>query len=454
MKKLSIKLRIALWYTIILSLISIGLLFAMTRVSQSFLMIESRQRIEQTVTDFTRIIPIQRMDSYHLPKFEFFARGVHIALFDEKGDLIAGLLPDKFADKIVFKHNEFLNNTYNNENFLVFSKKTFTLDGKGVSVVGVISTTEKLNILNNIHKVMMGFLIIIILIIAIGGYFIICKALRPIDKITKTANLISNSNNLSQRIMLGPGDDEMHRLADAFDNMLNKIETSFEKEKQFTSDASHELRTPVAVINSECEYVLECATNLEHAKESVISIKRQSDKMSKLISELLTISRMDRENLKINFEDVDVSELLNFVCDEQEEIKTGTITLHRDISPQIYIKADQMLITRMLINLISNAYTYGKENGNVWVSLRSEENYAIFEIKDDGIGIAKEDLTKIWERFYRVDKSRVNGENMGLGLSIVKWVVEHHSGLISINSEPGVGTEITVKIPVNAEKPV
>ena len=454
MKKLSIKLRITLWYTIILSLISIGLLFALTRVSQSLLLIESKQRVEQTVTDFTRIIPIQRMDSYNLPKFEFFARGVHIALFDDNKTLIAGFLPYEFADKIAFKNNEFLINTYKNENFLVFSKKSMTLDRKPVSVVGVISTTEKKNILDNIHKVMMGFLLIIILIIAVGGYLIICKALRPIDKITKTANFISNSNNLSQRIMLGPGDDEMHRLADAFDNMLNKIETSFEKEKQFTSDASHELRTPVAVINSECEYVLECATNLEDAKESVISIKRQSDKMSKLISELLTISRMDRENLKINFEDVDVSELLNFVCDEQEEIQTGTITLHRNIPSEIHIKADQMLIARMLINLISNAYTYGKENGNVWVLLTKEENYAVFEIKDDGIGIAKEDLAKIWERFYRVDKSRANGENMGLGLSIVKWVVEHHNGLISINSKSGEGTSITVKIPVNAEKAV
>ena len=112
-----------------------------------------------------------------------------------------------------------------------------------------------------------------------------------------------------------------------------------------------------------------------------------------------------------------------------------------------------MLIARMLINLISNAFTYGKENGNVWVKLCKEENYAIFEIKDDGIGIAKEDLAKIWERFYRVDKSRANGENMGLGLSIVKWVVEHHNGLISINSKPGEGTSITVKIPVNRGVP-
>lgn len=451
MKKLSIKLRITLWYTVILSIISIGLLFAMTRVSHGLLMIESRHKVEQTVADFAKMIPMQRKDSHQMPKFEFFDRGVHIALFDNNGKIIGGFIPYEFADKITFKNNEILESTYNDENFLVYSKKSVTSDGKGVSVVGVISITEKKNVLDSIHKVLMGFILIIILIIAIGGYSIICRALRPIDKITKTARSISDSNNLSQRIMLGKGSDEVYRLANAFDNMLDKIETSFEKEKQFTSDASHELRTPVAVINSECEYVLECATTLDDAKESVSSIKRQSDKMSKLISELLTISRMDKENLKINFEDVNVSELLNFVCDEQEDIHNDTIKLHRNISPEVYTKSDQMLLARMFINLVSNAYNYGKANGNIWVSLCKDGNDVIFEVKDDGVGISKEDLPKIWERFYRVDKSRAKSDNMGLGLSIVKWIVEHHNGTISIKSQLGTGTEITVKIPVSPD---
>ena len=171
--------------------------------------------------------------------------------------------------------------------------------------------------------------------------------------------------------------------------------------------------------------------------------------MSKLISELLIISRMDRENLKINFEEVDVSELLHFVCDEQEDIHDGTTRLHRNILPNIMAKSDQMLLARMFVNLISNAYTYGTQNGNVWVSLQQDNTDMILRVKDDGIGLAKEELPKIWERFYRVDKSRAKSGNMGLGLSIVKWIVEHHNGTISITSELGSGTEITLKIPVS-----
>ncbi len=449
MKKLSVKLRITLWYVMILSILLFGLLIAVTSINRSLLTAESEHKVEQTVTDIARMLPMERKPSHQMPKFEFFERGVHIALFDRHKKMIGGFMPYEFADQIVFKPDEMLESTYNNENFLIYAKNAHSYEGAEITVVGIQSITEKRNLLDNIHKVLTGFVFIILLMIAVGGYFILCRALRPIDKITKTAQSISNSNHLSQRIMLGKGNDEMYRLANAFDTMLDKIEASFQKEKQFTSDASHELRTPVAVIHSECEYVLECATSFSDAKESVLSIKRQSDKMSKLISELLIISRMDRENLKINFEEVDVSELLHFVCDEQEDIHDGTTRLHRNILPNIMAKSDQMLLARMFVNLISNAYTYGTQNGNVWVSLQQDNNDMILRVKDDGIGIAKEELPKIWERFYRVDKSRAKSGNMGLGLSIVKWIVEHHNGTISITSELGSGTEITVKIPVS-----
>lgn len=449
MKKLSIKLRITLWYTAILLVISAGLFFAMMRLSEGILIAESRIKIEQAVTSISNILPIRHDEPHHMPDSKFFDRGVHIVLFDSDKNVVGGFMPYEFADSIAFKNDEILETTYDKEEFLIYSKEATTHDGKDVSVVGVISVSEKKEILNNISNMHLLFILIIIMIAASGGYLIIWRALRPIDKITKTAKSISESNNLSQRIKLGKGDDEIYRLADTFDNMLDKIETSFEKEKQFTSDASHELRTPVAVINSECEYILDCASSLSDAKESVSSIKRQSDKMSKLISELLTISRMDKENLKINFEDVDISELLNFVCDEQEEIQNNSITLHRNISADIHAKSDQMLIARMFVNLISNAYTYGKENGNIWVTLYREDSNVIIKIADDGVGISKEDITKIWDRFYRADKSRTNGDNMGLGLSMVKWIIKHHNGTISIKSEQDIGTEFVVRIPVN-----
>ena len=228
--------------------------------------------------------------------------------------------------------------------------------------------------------------------------------------------------------------------------MFYKLQTTLENEKQFTSDASHELRTPVAVIMSECEYVLDCADSLDDAKESVESIKRQSDKMSKLIDELLTITRMDKNTQKLNFENVDISELLSFVCDEQEEIHDGSKTLIRSIAPDIHSNADHLLLTRLFINLISNAYQYGKDGGTITVTLEEDNNNIVFSVIDDGIGIAKEHLQKIWERFYQVDSSRTNG-SMGLGLSMVKWIAECHNGAVTVESEVGKGSKFVFVMP-------
>ena len=145
-----------------------------------------------------------------------------------------------------------------------------------------------------------------VILAGLGGYLIINKALMPVSIMSKTAKDITNSNNLSERINIEPGkrNDEIRDLANTFDSMLDKIEESFKKEKQFTSDASHELRTPISVILSECEYAEECIETAEDYKESTSSIKNQAQKMSKLVAELLTISRMDNDKININLENL------------------------------------------------------------------------------------------------------------------------------------------------------
>lgn len=164
--------------------------------------------------------------------------------------------------------------------------------------------------------------------------------------------------------------------------------------------------------------------------------------MSKLISELLTITRMDKNSVKTVFEAVDISELLGFVCDEQEEIHDGSIALHREICGGVCAEADRSLLARLFINIISNAYTYGKKDGNIWVSLKEEKEKIVFSVADDGIGIAPENLDKIWERFYQVDSARTSNEegNTGLGLSMAKWIAERHGGKISVSSKLGEGS--------------
>ncbi len=462
MNKISIKAKITLWYTLILLVISIFALFIMMSISREMLINDSAEKLTEAVE---RTIPlvnpekkitpraddlnimqkiekdIPAEDFRKLPPFRFFGNGVHTAIYDENGEIINGAIPFEFVDEIEFIDSEMREMNFDGSKYLTYTKSVAANDGKLYWSVGVISIADESVFLNSVGKTNIILIAILLCVAAFGGYLILRQAFKPVDKISNTAKSISKSRDLSQRIALNGGNDEIYRLANTFDEMLDKIEKTLDKEKQFTSDASHELRTPVAVISSECEYTLECAVTLDEAKESVLSIKQQTDKMSKLISELLAISGMDKNTVDINLENIDVSELLSFVCDEQEEIHSNSITLKRNISPNVFIETDSMLLARIFINLISNAYSYGKENGSIEVSLYENDKEIISEITDNGIGIAEENLPKIWERFYQVNSSRTNKDgSMGLGLSMVKLIADKLGISITVKSKLGEGT--------------
>ena len=231
--------------------------------------------------------------------------------------------------------------------------------------------------------------------------------------------------------------------------MLGEIQRTFEREQRFASNVSHELRTPIAVIFSECEYMTDCAETVEELKNSAESIKEEARRMSKLVSELLTISRMDKGTLKVNYEETELSDLLNFVCDQQESINDKSISLKRDIAPDVNAEVDRSKIAGLFINLISNAYKYNRKNGEITVSLREDDGNIIFSVSDTGIGISKDDLPRIWDRFYQGDPARTSNENgsMGLGLSMVKWIAEKHGGEVTVRSEPDVGSTFTFIMP-------
>ncbi len=459
MSKISIKARITLWYTLIIFVISVVALFVMLSVSREILINDSAEKLMSSVDRVIPIInnprdlprretemdfPAPNNDFRKIPEFRFFDNGVHTALYDENGDIIGGAIPFEFADEIELTDSEIREKNFGGNKFLTYAKK-ISLDNTSKWVVGVISIADEGALLKSVSKTNVILIAVLLFVAAFGGYLILRKAFEPVDRISRTAKSISESRDLSQRIGLKGGKDEIYRLANIFDEMLARIEKTLNKEKQFTSDASHELRTPVAVIASECEYTLECASTLDEAKESILSIKRQTEKMSKLISELLAISRMDKNTMEINLEATDISELLNFVCDEQEEIHKEAITLTRSIAPNVCMTTDSILLARIFINLISNAYTYGKVNGNIYVTLSENDKEVIFSVADDGIGIAEEHLPKIWERFYQVDASRTNRDgSMGLGLSMVKLIADKLGANLTVKSTLGEGTTFTL----------
>lgn len=448
MKRMSVKLKVTLWYTAVMLVVSGLALFAMTSVTQNTLNRDMEAKIVRTVEDFSRRIKPDGKEPLP-PEFRFYEQGVHMMLYDDASNLMGGQVPFGIEEAFEFSDGTLRKNEYGDNLYYEYDRRVRLHDHSELWVKGIMSISDQSYAVNSAAKTNVMLTLILILAAAVGGYFIISRAFVPVNRIRMTAKEISESSDLSRRINLGEGKDEIHALADTFDEMLEKIENTFEREKQFTSDASHELRTPVSVILSECEYMKTCAKTMEDYAESVDSVSRQAEKMQKLISELLTLSRMAENTQRISFEETDLSELLTFVCDEQEEIGREGIVMERQIEPGVTATADRFLLARLFINLIANAYQYSKETGVVRVSLKSEGAQAVFSVADEGIGISEEQLPKIWERFYQADSARTAKDNgsMGLGLSMVKWIAGCHKGEVTVKSEVGVGSEFIFSFP-------
>lgn len=450
MKRLSIKLKVTLWYTIfmtILAILAISLLFKMSNYQISSI---SQRNLTEVVLDSLEDITYDVEKNAFDFDIDFFEDEVYLSVYDMDQTLLYGRVPTNFHNNIGFISDSVQTVSDSDMGWYVYDILVEVNNYGNVWLRGVTSLSPAnlaVNTMTQISLIVFPFLVIFI---AIGGYFITKRAFHPIKQINDTAKKISGGNDLTKRIQLGKGKDEIHQLADTFDGMLDRLQNSFESEKQFTSDVSHELRTPTSVILAQCEYALENATSLEELKESLSVIYGQSKKMSSLISQLLTLARTDKGTQALHFEDVNLSEILEVIVEDQKDLaKEKNITMKAEIEPNIIFHSDETMMMRFIINLISNAITYGKHGGNIWIGLSIKGSTITGYVKDDGIGIPKDKITKIWDRFYQVDPSRTSNKEggMGLGLSMVKWIVQVHGGTISVDSVLNEGSTFTFKFP-------
>jgi len=225
--------------------------------------------------------------------------------------------------------------------------------------------------------------------------------------------------------------------------MFNRLDESFQTQQQFVSDASHELRTPVSVINAQCELTLESERENTEYREALDVIQRQGHKMNRLINSMLEFTRLELHPERYTKEDLDLSELTEDVCTDLALIREKNITLTCDAEKNLRFCGNRELLTRLLSNLIGNAYRYGRPDGHTTVRLRTEEDGLLLSVQDDGIGISPDDLPHIFRRFYQADTSRT-GEGSGLGLAMVKEIAEFHGGTVRAESEPGQGSTFFV----------
>jgi two-component system, OmpR family, heavy metal sensor histidine kinase CusS len=285
---------------------------------------------------------------------------------------------------------------------------------------------------------------------AAGGYWISTRALAPVDQITQTARTIS-AQNLSSRLVVPNTGDELQRLSETLNGMLGRLEAAFKKITQFTADASHELRTPVAVMRTRAELSLRKARSPEEYREVIAEVLAELEKTSALIEQLMFLARADSGSETLHFSPTNVAEVLREACHQGSALaEAKQVGFKEHINgDSLWIRGDASSLRRLFLILIDNAVKYTPANGRVEVSLHRNDGFAVAEVRDTGIGIAESDLPSVFERFYRADKARSRESGgVGLGLSIGRWITEVHAGTIEVRSTPGRGSIFQVRLPI------
>jgi heavy metal sensor kinase len=288
-----------------------------------------------------------------------------------------------------------------------------------------------------------------------GGYWISSRALAPVDQIAQTARTIS-AQNLSSRLVVPNTRDELRRLSETLNGMLERLESAFKRITQFTADASHELRTPVAVMRTQTELSLRRARSEEEYRDTISQVHAELERTSALIEQLMYLARADCGAETLHFAPTNVADVLSEACRQGGALaEAKQVEFQEDISAEpVWMEGDASSLRRLFLILIDNAVKYTPANGRIDVSLRKSDGFAVAEVRDTGIGIAASDLPSVFERFYRADKARSRESGgVGLGLSIGRWIAEAHSGMIEVESSLGIGSVFRVRLPLaNGER--
>lgn len=311
---------------------------------------------------------------------------------------------------------------------------------------------EEMETLHDFRAYLFWFAPLLLLVASAVGYWLSRRALAPVDALARTARSISG-HNLSSRLEQLHTGDELQRLSDTLNEMLGRIESAFLRITEFTADASHELRTPIALIHTEAELALRRSRDEAEYQDAFRHILAEADRTTKLLEELLTLARADSSRGALDLHSIDllaiwresaakwnrVGALRNLQFEEQVKVQ------------QLPVMGDANALRRVIDILLDNAFKYTLPPGKVRLMAEEKHGRAIISVEDTGMGIAPGHQEKIFERFYRVDKARSRKlGGAGLGLAIAQWIVKLHHGSITVTSELNKGSIFRVEIPLTA----
>lgn len=451
MKLHSVKFKITCWYTFILTVVFVlvlgGIFFASELYSEDMIRDELLDEVKDLKEEMLRY-------PEHFPRQDFvsyYDDGVLLSIYDEEFRYLNGVLPDAFSLEIPFRENEIQQVQSRQESWFICDERLTLPDGSHIWIRGIHSLSAIVLMIQRLRFLAIFAVPLLILFTAFLGYRLVQRSLRPVAILTDTVNQITDSTNLSLRLPETGGKDEFSHLTETFNKMLHHLEQQFLREQEFSSDAAHELRTPVSVILSHCEYSLAELELAPEAREEFQCIREKALQMSQLVSHLLNIARAESSQFQPVFEETDLEILAESAADElYEKAREKDIRLEiQNFLPSPVIQGNTELLSRLFLNLLDNGIQYGRPGGFVRLAMEQRLQNVCITVTDNGIGIPEESLDKIWNRFYRADSSRSESSGFGLGLFMAKYIVKLHKGSISVESRLGAGSVFTILLPVS-----
>ncbi|MFZ3072595.1 MAG: ATP-binding protein [Thermodesulfobacteriota bacterium] len=468
MTKFSVRTRLTFWYVTLLtiSLVSMGTGFFYT-LSKVYV-----DRIDEQISSISGMLAhaiVRPPAEVRIPRnfdvilerfFGVRTGGNYIQIDSPKGDIMAKSstladfeLPLSERAFLAAKNGETTFETV--RTFGVYPVRLITkpIILKDYGFIGIIQVGSSLEGMDEVYR-RMTYLFIFglaasVAVAGCAGWFLARKALMPVTEITKAAKRIT-AEKLNERIRIGGPDDEIGRLAATLNGMIGRLERSFNQIKQFTEDASHELKTPLTIMKGEIEVTLRSASSTEELKGTLASLLEEIDRMSHIVNNLLMLARADVDKERAARQVVKFDSVISGRFEQIKRIASDKgIRLELEKNEPLQVLADPVALSQVVYNLIDNAIKYTRAGGSVVVKLEESGGFAILSVADTGVGIAGEDLPYVFDRFYRVDKARTREQGgAGLGLSICKDIVESFDGKIEATSMAGRGSTFSVRLPV------
>jgi len=398
--------------------------------------------IEDTVQ---RVSDFNMINLYNIAQIN---QNIDIVLSDTAGQVYTSEKTDQFSKIDTAPYGKMTVRRIDGKKYLTYSSHLILDNGQSYTLQIIKNPENDTAFLQALFWIMLLIDCISLAFSFLIGFILSRKALTPIDRIIMQANNFSASN-LKDRIIIDGPDDEIMRLANTFNELIERIEHAYEKQNRFTLDASHELATPLAVIKGYIDLIDRWGKDdRDVLNEGILAIKSEVSSMTKLLDTLLTLAKDDNDLFKIEKSTFAIDELMIEIVRESRIVAPDhTIELGKNDPVKIF--ADQRLIKQMVRALIDNSIKYSGGHGSIVIAVERIHDNASISISDNGIGIPQKELPFIFDRFYRVDKARSRSlGGAGLGLSFVKWIVNMHGGSVSVRSKPRGITRFDVLIPI------